>query len=1277
MNTLRRLGPLFFVLAACPGPAPSVTTTPDTFADTVVSDVRPDTLDPDTGVRPDTLGPDTDVGSPDPGPDAAIATEQVVNVPLGETLFFDGDDYLYFWGLDSSPVTIVSSPFGAAATPRGGSPGRLTPDVVGEWILQRGDSRIMVVVADDLLNADTFLNYNYTPTQPIALDGQQRLWITCPPSNAVQRVDVDTGGGATKGPLVPTGSWPTAVVQWPGTAYMLVSQAGRDTLGLLDTESGRIIDAIRVGDEPAGIAVDVDHPAGPRAWVAISGADAVAEIDLDAFAVTQTLVVSRDPRAVAYDATSRRLYVASLLSSNGTPLGPLTETPIPREQQHDIAVIDTNDFKIIGWVNEVATLVRGLHLPPGSAGKLLATVSHSKNATEEVNASSRPHHHGLAIIDLTAGAAPDIGTVQQLDLDVRTGSAGPAPSPHSIATSPDGAFLVATLSAGNALLLMDATSYEEVGRVTAGSDPRGLVFAHGHMWTFASLDNLLQSWPLSVLAQPETADGLRAELEVGDDPRPEDIAAGQRLFNDAAFSGTKAFSCNNCHIDGLTDGLVWNILLDGNVNTLAFRNVGGTGPFLWGGVLPTLFDFSREVLRLVGADPSSEDMARLTVYMQSVTAPPNPHTLPGGKFSAEAERGRALFEGPPGLDGAGCTVCHSGPLLTNRQLVQGKTEGLQTDVPSLVSVYDSGPWGRQGQWTTLEDMVDFAVTFTGATLDLQQMSDLNAYVRELPGDLLYLNAAKPLDGTNHTFPATPIELTFSAALRTGQEDLFSLVVTSDGDTLVDGSFNISGRFVRFTPVDAQLPLDSTFELRIGDGLEGVFGQTTSGPQTVRFETGGVPSVDITGAWLWEISGILSGEVVVSFIQSPGGQVGGVVLDGGGLIDLDHLEGFVSDDLLLIEPFLVEGPFGTVTVEGVNATMVDGDGDGLADTGSGEVLNPFATVNVTMTRLEAYCPTCCGTDSDCDDNDPDTVDACEAGACENTLIPCLEDVDCVAELGCMVGSCTAANTCTFTAATWPSCCEADVDCFDGVDGTADTCVNHQCVHAPGPAVSCTTDDQCVGLLTCAETVCATQAGQCSTVGASDGPGCCTLAAQCPLPSGASVCEVPACLDFQCGTETAGGPTIYQADFGAWTVVNDDSGAGWVYEESPPFGTTIRYGNLETDNYDVGVTTGTATSPVIDLPAGVTEFSMVANVYLDIDATVGKDVLTIELLVDGTAVSTLLTVDGSPGSGNIGTSIPFDADAPFQIRLTFDSVDGEDNTGEGVWIDLLWVKAECVP
>ncbi len=896
---------------------------------------EPDT-DPEPDV-PDVPEPEEDIiDEPDEPVDTVI-------LPLGETLFLDGDGYLARWQVDvNEPVAVVERPDGGAAEINGE---RWTPDVPGRWILERDGQRLEVDVRADYLNEDTFLNFNYTPASPLALTAEDELWVASPPSNAVHRLTLGPDGAQAQ-ELVPVGSWPTAVVHWPAEGVLLVSQTGRDSLGWLDLETRKLTDAIHVGDEPTGLVLDTTDPERPLAYVALSGQNAVARVDLNARQVIDTVDVGREPRAMAFDPTNKRLFVASLLSSNQTPLGPpQADNPVDPELDRDVAVIDTATFEVSDWIHRAGTILRGLWLDKDDPSKLVVAASHSVNTMVGVAANSRPHHHGLTIVDIDPESETRYQIAQEINLDELASAA----SPFSMAMSPDQSTFMVTLSAGRGVLLLDPETYQERGRLGTGHDPRGLVFAQDRMWTYTWLDNAVQSWSVpvdNVLGQEPIS------VEVGDDPTPSEVKEGQKMFNDAAFSRNNDFSCNNCHIDGLTDGLVWNILLDGDVNTLAFRNVSGSGPFLWGGFLPTLFDFSREVLRLVGAEATGEQMNRLTLYMQSVTAPPNPYTQPGGKYTEAALRGQELFFASVGEGGAGCGGCHPGPLFTNLQQVEGKTEGLMTDVPSLIGVYDTGPWGRQGQWATLREMIDFAIDFTGASaLDEQARADVTRFVQEIPGDQLYLNSTSPLQNSEHVHFETPIAITFSSVLLEGQEDRFVMLGEGEDGRMatVPGQWFVKGRNARFEP-ESPLNLETVYRVRIKAGLSSILGQSLPEEIEYDFTTGQLPEVDVSGRWRLTLSALGRTESVeASFIQAPGGRVGGTILERAGDFDLDHANGYVSGTTFFLDPITIITPIGDVPVDSGFMELERGDVENYAIFGEGTLFS-VVEAQVSATRL---------------------------------------------------------------------------------------------------------------------------------------------------------------------------------------------------------------------------------------------------------------------------------------------------------------------------------------
>lgn len=896
----------------------------------------------------------------DPCSAGSAAVAHSVVLPLGETLFFDGDDYLAFWGTGAPcAVGLAEHPAGAKATIQGGK--RLTPDKPGLWKLTSGSHTVSVEVQANYWNADTFQNYNYAPTQPLALDpdsptdgSKAALWVAATTSAAVQKlaltaIDAPAGVTATAGPMIPVGSWPTAVAPWPGTKWLLVTTTGRDTLGFVDREAGVLVDAIRLGNEPHNLVVDGKGDTA-KAWVVLAGEDRVVRVDLGSRTIDASVEVGHEPRALALDGEARRLFVGSLISGNQHPLGPTQgDKPLEPAWQRDVVVIDIDAAQQVGVLPEIGTINRGLFLEPGGETLLVAT-TRANNTKLQVNADTRPHEHHLARVSVAAllQGKKDEAILADVDLDKQPTTSGAAASPYTLVRSPDDSYLVASLSAGQALLFLAPQDLAEIGRVQTGHDPRGLVHAMGRTWTYSWLSDQVEGIEL-----PDAATQVGGKWEfpakpaanvvvpVGNDPTPADVREGQRIFNDAAFSKYGDFSCNNCHVDGLTDGLVWDLLVDGPVNTLAFRNVGGTEPFLWGGQLPTLFDFSREVLKLVGAQASGKQMEQLTRYMQSVTAPPNPHALPGGKLTAEAKHGRDLFYQPIATGGAECGVCHAGALGTSGQTVEGKTKGKPTDVPSLLGVYDTAPYGREAQWFTLGKMVDYALEFTGAKLTPADRDAVLAYVKQLPGDLLTLNSARPLAGSDHVWKEVEPELVFSNVLAKGQEGKFHFVQIAENgtETPVAGTWSLSGRVARFAVTGGALALDSTYRIDVDTGLQSAFGQTLPTAIAVNFTTGGVPAFDLSGKWKMTLSNATVGKinVNVAILQATGGKFTGVVLDNfdEGNVGADAITGVLSGATAQLDPFYVDSQFGKFYVkDGFASTMEDTDKDGFADTGAG-------------------------------------------------------------------------------------------------------------------------------------------------------------------------------------------------------------------------------------------------------------------------------------------------------------------------------------------------------
>ncbi len=172
------------------------------------------------------------------------------------------------------------------------------------------------------------------------------------------------------------------------------------------------------------------------------------------------------------------------------------------------------------------------------------------------------------------------------------------------------------------------------------------------------------------------------------------------------------------------------------------------------------------------------------------------------------------------------------------------------------------------------------------------------------------------------------------------------------------------------------------------------------------------------------------------------------------------------------------------------------------------LNPCADVGCVVEEQrceDVLREGCCTFDSQCDDEDVCTIDACVDAACEHRHNCCVEPADC--DDGDL---CTAEQCVDGYCAPEPieGCCHEDVDCDDGDACTTEVCVENGCVRAPVEGC-CNDDAECDDGDLCTLDACVDHA--CATLPAH---GCCNDDAEC---DDLDVCTVDECVDNACTTE----------------------------------------------------------------------------------------------------------------------------------------------------------------
>jgi sugar lactone lactonase YvrE len=191
---------------------------------------------------------------------------------------------------------------------------------------------------------------------------------------------------------------------------------------------------------------------------------------------------------------------------------------------------------------------------------------------------------------------------------------------------------------------------------------------------------------------------------------------GLVLFHtgDTNISAFGAMSCGNCHLDGRSDGLSWQIQGHALQTPALAGRLAGTAPFKWDGTAKDLKTSLRQTLeRLGGSGLSKRHLASLDAFL-TTTAPIRTPT----RDAASVARGRTLFESAE----LGCTACHDGRSYTDRER-HALPHQQAFDTPSLLGLAASAPYFHDGSAATLEAVVRDRGKIHGMSEGATKLSD--------------------------------------------------------------------------------------------------------------------------------------------------------------------------------------------------------------------------------------------------------------------------------------------------------------------------------------------------------------------------------------------------------------------------------------------------------------------------------------------------------------------------------------------------------------------------
>ena len=232
------------------------------------------------------------------------------------------------------------------------------------------------------------------------------------------------------------------------------------------------------------------------------------------------------------------------------------------------------------------------------------------------------------------------------------------------------------------------------------------------------------------------ATGLRpATIALGPRPEPTAVDWGERLFFSAKLSHDGWMSCQSCHTDGHSNGLLSDTLGDGSYGAPkrvpSLLGVAATGPWTWTGSIARLEDQVRKSITTTmhGSKPDEAQVADLTAYLESLT-PPSPALWDSGRKDAAAvARGRAVFEARQ------CTSCHVPPEYTSPERYDvGLTDEVgnrQFNPPALRAVSRRNAFLHDGRARSLDEVFRQERHPRGLVLSPRELADLVAFLKTL------------------------------------------------------------------------------------------------------------------------------------------------------------------------------------------------------------------------------------------------------------------------------------------------------------------------------------------------------------------------------------------------------------------------------------------------------------------------------------------------------------------------------------------------------------------
>jgi hypothetical protein len=652
-----------------------------------------------------------------------------------------------------SPVAAATQAYAAAGRPRVLVQVR---DAAGN--VTNGSLRLLVMQAPPAGPRPTASSTLAVGDDP----GGRRVWVVNPDANTVSVLDAVTGEKLAEH-STGAGSNPRSIAR-DGFGRYWVTCHGTDEVRVL-ASSGAVHTVLDLayGAAPFGVAASPD---GQSMYVTLYGAGRLLRYSAVASGAPP---VGRDtfptPRALAVSADGTRVLVTRFISTE-------LEAEVGEFAGASVDLAEVRTFRLAS-ANTIDGGDRAAGVPNHLAG-----IAISPDGTRAAVASKQDNiQRGLlyGVADLTHETTVR-AVVSFLDLvsnqeirDTRRDFDN-SDSPSAVAYTPLGDTLLVALQGNNRIAALDAlglapvSGYGTTGatetspaviafELDVGLAPQGLLIdaASGRLFAqnFMGRSVTVRDAGPLLLENRTTLPLVATTQTVAAELLTPTVWLGKQIFYNAAdprMSADSYISCATCHVDGGSDGRVWDFTGrgEGLRRTTDLRGRGGVahGRVHWSGNFDEIQDFEHDIRgpfggtgflaltpgRFASQHPSpatgktglSPELDALAAYVTSLTpatTPRSPNRNSNGTLTEAALRGRAVFAAQ------GCADCHSGPGLTDSALGPVSSPNLHDtgtlsalsglrlggplagiDTPTLHGLHAAGRYLHGGQAGTLPEV---------------------------------------------------------------------------------------------------------------------------------------------------------------------------------------------------------------------------------------------------------------------------------------------------------------------------------------------------------------------------------------------------------------------------------------------------------------------------------------------------------------------------------------------------------------------------------------------